>query len=153
MRGSRFQRFVLATAVAGLSAACGGSSETPPPATTPAPASQPAAPGEASTGDLNIAFTVDPNPPRSGDNSIEVKVTDRNGAPVTDATVKAEFMMPAMPSMNMPAMRADTMLAHLSDGRYAGAAQLSMAGTWTTTISVTRPGQAPVTKRLSLNAN
>jgi YtkA-like protein len=105
------------------------------------------------SGDLNIAFTSNPDPPKNGDNAIEVTVTDRGGAPVTDATVEAEFMMPAMPSMNMPAMRSAVTLGHQSAGRYTGTGQLSMAGTWTTTISVSRGGQRVATRRFSVVAN
>ena len=105
------------------------------------------------SGDLTIAFMSNPDPPKNGDNAIEVTVTDRSGAAVTDATVEAEFMMPAMPSMNMPAMRSAVTLAHQSAGRYTGTGQLSMAGTWTTTISVTRGGQKVATRRFSVVAN
>ena len=133
-----------------IAGACGRSSETAPPANQ-APAPAPAS--AASAGGLNITLTTTPDPPKSGDNAIEVTVTDAQGAPVTDATVQAEFIMPPMPSMNMPAMRSNATLAHQGGGRYTGTGQLSMAGTWTTTVTVAREGQAPVTKRLSVNAN
>lgn len=117
-------------------------------------ATQTAAPGAGtiSSEGLDIAFKSNPDPPRSGDNAIEVTVTDRAGAPVADATVEAVFVMPPMPSMNMPAMRSNAMLVHQGNGRYSGTGQLSMAGTWTTTITVSRGGQQIARKTFSLNA-
>jgi hypothetical protein len=49
-------------------------------------------------------------------------------------------------------MKFAVMLADLDNGCYSGRGQLSMTGTWTTTVTVTRPGQSPVTNRLSINA-
>jgi hypothetical protein len=57
---------------------------------------------------------------------------------VTDATVTTVFSMPAMPSMNMPAMRSTATLAHDAAGRYRGTGQLSMGGTWNVTVTVSR---------------
>ena len=115
--------------------------------------SAPATTGTVSSEGLEVAFKSNPDPPRNGDNAIEVTVTDRAGMPVADATVEATFLMPAMPSMNMPAMRSNTTLAHQGNGRYTGTGQLSMAGTWTTTITVTRGGQPVARKTFSVNAN
>jgi hypothetical protein len=64
-----------------------------------------------------------------------------DGAAVTDAAVTAVFTMPAMPAMNMPAMRAETTLTHVDGGRYRGNGQLAMAGTWNVTVTATRDGE------------
>lgn len=90
------------------------------------------------SGSVTIEFRNEPDPPKAGDNSVEVTVKGADGAPVTDATVKAVFSMPAMPSMNMPAMRSETTLAHESAGRYRGMGQLSMSGTWNVSVTVMR---------------
>ena len=145
-------RFATVLILALMASACGGSGTTQQQAPGQSEATTPPA-SSAATGGLNINFTTNPNPPKSGDNAIEVTVTDDKGAPVTDATVQAEFMMPPMPSMNMPAMRSNAALTHQGGGRYTGTGQLSMSGTWTTTLTVARQGQTPVTKRLSVNAN
>jgi hypothetical protein len=102
----------------------------PPPAGGPAQS--------AETGDLRIDFRSEPSPPQAGENSFEVIVQRRDGSPVTDANVTAVFTMPAMPSMNMPAMRSEAMLTHESSGRYRGIGRLSMAGTWNVAVTVGR---------------
>lgn len=145
-------RFATSVVLAIVAYACGGSGDTPQQPAAQSESSTAAKPASA-TGGLTINLRTNPNPPKSGDNALEVAVTDATGAPVTDATVQVEFMMPAMPSMNMPAMRSNAALTHQGGGRYTGTGQLSMAGTWTTTVTVTRPGQEAVTRRQSINAN
>ena len=101
---------------------------------------------------LGIQFQSKPDPPQSGSNAIEVSVTDRNGAPVTDATVTAVFSMPAMPAMNMPAMRSDAPLTHAGNGTYRGTGQLSMGGTWNVNVTVSRGTETLGTSRFSVVA-
>ena len=111
-----------------------------------------AAPAAApDTQGVSVRFTSEPNPPVSGDNQIEVMVME-NGAPVTDATVEAVFSMPAMPSMNMPAMRSAAPLTHAGNGRYRGTGQLSMGGTWNVTVTASRGGQEIGRTNLSIVA-
>ena len=98
------------------------------------PASQPASDGQ----DVSIEFQSDPDPPTWGDNTFEVTVTQPDGSPVTDATVETVFSMPAMPSMNMPAMRSTAVLPHQGAGRYRGTGELSMGGTWNVIVTVSR---------------
>jgi hypothetical protein len=105
-----------------------------------------------STEGLNIRYQSRPDPPESGSNTIEVSVTDRNGAPVTDATVTAVFSMPAMPAMNMPAMRSDAPLTHAGNGTYRGTGQLSMGGTWNVNVTVSRGTETLGTGRFSIVA-
>ncbi len=123
------------------STACGSTSDTP------AGAGQSPAPlASASTEGVTIEFSSEPDPPKSGDNTIEVTVRQPNGAAITDAAVTAVFSMPAMPAMNMPAMRAEAKLTHVEGGRYRGMGQLSMAGTWNVTVTATRDGE-PIGRR------
>jgi YtkA-like len=106
----------------------------------------------ASAGPVNVTFGSEPDPPKAGDNGFLVTVKQPDGTPVTDASVTAVFSMPAMPSMNMPAMRSDAALAHEGAGIYRGTGQLSMSGTWNVTVSVARNGQDVGSARFSVVA-
>jgi nitrogen fixation protein FixH len=99
-----------------------------------------------STTGVAIDFRSEPDPLRSGDNTIEVTVRQKDGSPITDADVTAVFSMPAMPTMNMPAMRSEARLTHVEGGQYRGTGQLSMSGTWNVTVTATRKGE-PVGRR------
>lgn len=96
--------------------------------------------GEAASA-LRIEFATIPDPPRNGDNTWQVTVRDASGAPVTDATVDVRIYMAPMPSMNMPAMWSDARLLHTADGVYRGQANVSMAGRWDVTVTVSRDGE------------
>jgi len=100
---------------------------------------------------LDITLRTDPDPVRTGENALEVVVTDR-GKPVTDARVSTEFFMAAMPSMNMPEMRDKTELAHQGEGVYRGKGQIVMGGSWDVTVRVTRGGQEIGTKKMTISA-
>ena len=104
------------------------------------------------TGSVTIDFRSDPDPPKSGDNTIEVTVRQPDGSAVTDAAVTAVFSMPAMPAMNMPAMRAEAKLTHVDGGLYRGMGQLTMAGTWNVTVTATRGGEPLGRRSFSLVA-
>jgi YtkA-like len=119
---------VLAT-LCGLLAAC---DRDPAPATT---AQQP-----ADSAGVSIAFKLDPDPPRTGNNKLEVSLRQA-GAPVADAAVTAVFYMPAMPSMNMPEMRSTFALQSVGGGVYRGSGNLVMGGTWNVTITASRAAE------------
>jgi RND family efflux transporter MFP subunit len=118
-----------------LRAAAGGWEST----AAPDAASAPAGPANGSAGP-SISFTTEPSPPRSGENVFQVRLTAPDGTPVADAQVKVVLFMPAMPSMNMPAMSSEAQLAHAGGGLYRGAGMVSMAGRWDVTVTVTRGG-------------
>jgi len=107
---------------------------------------QTASPAATSIEGVTIDFSSEPDPPKSGDNTIEVTVRQPDGTAITDAAVTAVFSMPAMPAMSMPAMRVEAKLAHVEGGRYQGMGQLSMAGTWNVTVTATRDGE-PIGRR------
>jgi hypothetical protein len=90
---------------------------------------------------LDIAFRTQPDPPKTGDTTFEVRVNDAAGKSVTDADVSVQLLMPAMPTMNMPAMRNETKLTHAGAGVYRGAGQVMTAGRWEVTVNVSRGGQ------------
>lgn len=90
---------------------------------------------------LEITFRSDPDPPRTGDSTFEVAVRDPQGQPVTDADVSVTLFMPAMPSMNMPAMKSDATLRPVGDGVYRGTGQVMTAGRWDVTVNVNKDGQ------------
>jgi len=72
---------------------------------------------------------------------------DAQGNPIDDAEVTVQFFMPAMPTMNMPAMKSDAKLAPAGGGVYRGSGQVMMAGRWDATVTVVRRGQRLGTKQ------
>jgi Cu(I)/Ag(I) efflux system membrane fusion protein/cobalt-zinc-cadmium efflux system membrane fusion protein len=100
---------------------------------------------------LEIAFATEPDPPRTGAAIFEAMVK-QDGTPLADASVSAVLSMPAMPSMNMPAMRSEATLAPIGGGRYRGAGQVTMAGRWDVTITVSRNGTALGSRQFSVVA-
>ncbi|HEY7443021.1 MAG TPA: FixH family protein [Vicinamibacterales bacterium] len=145
-RGFRQVGALLLVAV--ILAACGGQGDG---ANTDAGSGQVIPSGGAADG-LVVTFRTDPSPPASGDNTIEVTVRRADGSPVTDGTVTTVFSMPAMPSMNMPAMRSDVALRHEGQGRYRGTGQLSMGGTWNVAITVAQGSTEIASRRTSIVA-
>src|SRR4029450_8238332 len=123
----RFMHSAILLAI--LSVGCGSSQGAPENGTATTGQPQAAAPAPGATEGVSIEFHSEPDPPKSGDNAIEVTVHQPDGAAVTDAAVTAVFTMPAMPAMNMPAMRAETTLTHVDGGRYRGNGTLWMGRT------------------------
>ena len=124
---------------------CGCTSNSQTPGTSQGQTATAGAAVTATEG-VTIDFSSEPDPPKTGDNTIEVTVRQPNGTAITDAAVTAVFSMPAMPAMNMPAMRAEAKLSHVEGGRYQGMGQLSMSGTWNVTVTATRDGE-PIGRR------
>ena len=77
---------------------------------------------------------------------------DLAGKPVTDADVSLLFVMPAMPAMKMPEMRNEVKLTSAGGGAYTGTGPVTMAGTWTVTVSVKQGGKEIGQKKLTLTA-
>jgi hypothetical protein len=93
------------------------------------------APTATDSSDLDVTVQLTPDPPRTGDNIIEVRVRSTDGRPVTNARVEVRLAMPAMPSMNMPAMRSAARLDHVGEGVYRGSAAISLRGRWDLTVT------------------
>ena len=115
------------------------------------PSEQAGIPGTTTGAGMEIGFRSEADPPTAGNNAFEVTVS-KDGSPISDAKVDAVFSMPAMPAMNMPAMRTSATLTPAGGGRYRGTGQLSMAGTWSVQVTVARNGQELGTKSLSIVA-
>jgi RND family efflux transporter MFP subunit len=112
-----------------------------------------AAPTAAATAaGTQITFRTVPDPPKIGDNQMEATVKDAGGKPIDDAEVTVQFFMPAMPTMNMPAMRSEAKLAPAGGGIYRGSGQVMMAGRWDATVTVVRGGQRLGTRQLPVVA-
>ncbi len=116
-----------------------------------APKAGPGAPAAAGP-TLDISFGTQPDPPKTGESVFEVAVKDAGGQPVSDAEVSVQLFMPAMPTMNMPAMRNETKLPHVGGGVYRGSGQVMMAGRWDVTITVAKGGQQLGRKQLAVAA-
>lgn len=101
---------------------------------------------------IDIVFRTQPDPPKTGESVFEVVVKDASGQPVTDADVSVQLFMPAMPTMNMPAMRNETKLPHIGGGVYRGPGQVMMAGRWDATVTVAKGGQQLGRKQLAVVA-
>jgi YtkA-like len=86
------------------------------------------------TGEYTIVATIDKNPPIVGDNTITIELKDASGKAITDARVKIEYSMPAMPGMPAMNYKSD---AALKNG-YQAQMNLSMAGSWNVVIKIIR---------------
>ena len=115
--------------------------QAPPPAQASASGPAPA-----------ITFRTAADPPRMGENVFEVTVNDPAGQPVSDADVVVQLFMPAMPTMNMPAMRNETKLAPAGGGLYRGPGQVLMGGRWEVTVTVSRGTQRIASRQFALVA-
>lgn len=106
------------------------------PSTTPAV--QPSTPATVKS---IMTFHSTPDPARLGDNTFEVTAKSPDGGPIDEAVVGVTLFMPAMPTMNMPAMRDEFALARVEPGVYRGMRRIPMGGRWQVTVSVMRAGQ------------
>jgi RND family efflux transporter MFP subunit len=125
-----------------------GSFAPPPPG-----AGANAAPTNAPTAaQANIDFTTDPNPLQRGSNILRVKLTNRDGSPISGAEVTVTLYMAAMPAMGMAAMNTTTKLTDKGNGLYQGSGSLGSGGTWQVTISAQKNGEVIATRQLRVNA-
>jgi RND family efflux transporter MFP subunit len=99
---------------------------------------------------IDISIQVSPDPPKAGENVVDVRLRDANGRPVADVDVSARFYMPPMSAMNMPAMQSDIQLAPSKDGEYRGRLTIPMSGRWEVTATALRRGRPIATRRISL---
>lgn len=101
---------------------------------------------------VQVELETTPSPPRRGVNTVEVRLEDAAGKPVSDAEVSVVFFMAAMPEMGMPAMRVERSLQAAGAGRYRGALELPSGGRWTATVVARRAGQILASRQFILQA-
>ena len=101
---------------------------------------------------IDVTFRTQPDPPRTGNDTFEVRVTDSSGKPVTDAGVSVQLLMPAMPAMNMPAIRTEVMLRPVGEGLYRGTGEVMTGGRWDVTVTVLKDGARLGSKQFALVA-
>ena len=94
-------------------------------------------------GEYNVEIKLDKNPPAVGNNNMGIEVKDASGQYVTDAKVKVDYSMPAMPGM--PAMNYKTD-AVLSGQKYSAKMNLSMSGSWNVSVKITKGGKTSTVK-------
>lgn len=94
-------------------------------------------------GEYDVEVKIDKNPPVVGDNNIEIEIKDASGKYVTDAKVKVEYSMPAMPGMPPMNYKTDT---ELKGNEYKAKMNLSMSGPWNIAVKITRAGKTTTMK-------
>src|SRR5438045_4659962 len=99
-----------------------------------------------------LELTTDPSPPHKGSNAVRVKVTSKEGQPVTGSQVTVRFYMSAMPARGMAAMKTVINATDKGGGMYEGWGDLGSGGTWQVTITAAQNGQTIASKQLTLNA-
>jgi hypothetical protein len=87
-------------------------------------------------GNLLVWIFSNPNPPSSGDNTLEAFVTDANGQPITDATVSFDINM-----TNMNHGKNVVTASSLGNGHYSGDVHFLMGGPWRVIVAIERAGQ------------
>jgi len=100
-----------------------------------------------------IDLTTDPSPAQKGSNTVHVKLTDAAGKPIAGAEVTVTFSMPAMPQMNMAAMKTVVKTTDKGDGMYEGKGDLGSGGMWQVTVMAMQNGKAVATKKLTVKAS
>lgn len=98
---------------------------------------------EKKVGEYDVEVKIDKNPPVVGDNNIEIGIKDASGKYVTDAKVKVEYSMPAMPGMPAMNYKTDT---ELKGDEYKAKINLSMSGSWNISVKITRSDKTTTMK-------
>jgi Cu(I)/Ag(I) efflux system membrane fusion protein/cobalt-zinc-cadmium efflux system membrane fusion protein len=128
-----------------LQAALGSFAPPPPGAGAASAMNTPAA-------QASLELTTIPSPPRKGDNTLRVKLTDASSTPVSGAQVTVTFFMPAMPAMGMAAMRTVSSLSDKGAGVYEGSGKLESGGTWQVTVVAQKDGKTLANKQMTVSA-
>src|SRR5260370_9800235 len=89
-------------------------------------------------GDMLVRLSLDPDPPRAGDNVLRVELQDAQGKPIDGAQLGFVYDMAAMGSM--PEMKGGGDVKSMSGGKYQITYPLSMLGDWTLTLGIDAPG-------------
>ncbi len=97
--------------------------------------------------DYTVLVKIDKNPPITGENNVSIEIKDAAGKNVTEAKVKLDYGMPAMPGMPAMNYKAD---AALKGNEYKAKVNFSMAGSWGMVVQIT---QAEKVKKVKLNVD
>ncbi len=93
--------------------------------------------------DLDVAISLDKNPPVAGKNMMTIAVKDNAGKPVTDVKIRVDYGMPAMPGM--PAMNYKSDAAG-SGATFTAPIDFSMSGAWNVAVKILREGKTSTVK-------
>ncbi len=104
-------------------------------------------PMEKKLQDLTLMLSTQPEKTKAGENTLRLKIVDKNGKPVNDAQVSFQYTM-AMPGMVVS--KAETKLS--KDGLYETKANLGMKGEWEVTVLIRRPGQKEMQEKFKVSA-
>jgi hypothetical protein len=96
--------------------------------------------------DIALQYEIAPQPPRVGATTIDLKLTDENGAPVGGARVNLEGNM-SHAGMGPVSVEAKEIQA----GKYRGTLQLTMAGDWIVLVHVTLPDGQKLQRQIEIN--
>jgi hypothetical protein len=94
-------------------------------------------------GQYDVEVKIDKNPPVVGNNNISIEIKDASGKYVTDAKVKVDYGMSAMPGMPAMNYKAD---AALKGSEYKAVMNLSMSGPWSISVKIIREGKTSSAK-------
>jgi hypothetical protein len=97
--------------------------------------------------DYTVLVKIDKNPPVVGENNVTIEIKDAAGKNVTEAKVKLDYGMAAMPGMPAMSYKAD---AELKGALYKAKMNPSMAGSWNVTIQIT---QGDKTRKVKFNVD
>jgi Cu(I)/Ag(I) efflux system membrane fusion protein len=100
-------------------------------------------------GDMLVRLSLDPDPPRAGENILNVELQDAQGRPIDGAQLGFVWDMPAMGSM--PEMKGGGDVKALGGGKYQITYPLSMPGDWTLTLGIDAPGHAHAALRFKVS--
>ena len=96
--------------------------------------------------DVTLQYEIAPQPPRVGAAFIDLKLTDKNGAPVGGARVDLEGNMShaGMAPVNGEAKE-------IGMGKYRGTLQLTMAGDWIVLVHITLPDGQKLQRQIEVS--
>jgi RND family efflux transporter MFP subunit len=86
---------------------------------------------------LLLTVSMSPSPPKSSSNSLEITLNNRDGSPISGATIRAKT---SMPGMNMPGP--DLTATDKGGGRYDLKSDF-MSGLWEAKLTIAAPGGHP----------
>ena len=127
----------------------GCSQQQPQPAntSTKTPVTKPAAPAQAPSAQMELK--IDPQAPKSGSNvKLIVELRDAKGASISDAEVKAAFVM----SMGSMGDMRDSIVPKWTGSRYEGTSKISMPGEWEVLVEASQGGKLIARKGTKIKA-